>query len=524
MSAQSGRNSAGFDPGWPQMGPVHPHAPPCATGLLSRTLPGEYLAMLLAVHAGFVALAWGWYSPDVWMSLPLIAGAAWAIARLVGFLSGWLVTPLITLSVMGATLVVDGVEASDSPEWLVSGPFSAFALACILGAVFTLEVIGLTESRSRQFASFVRRHGVRILTYGIVATIAIYTFAVPLVQELIFTLNPPDHPHFALDRLTLPQSMLFKFVESFTGLMFLVVGMVVGSYLNVVIYRVPRGISTLVKSSHCPGCGADIVARDNLPLVGWLRLNGRCRNCDTNIPVRYPIVEGVIGLAFLLLFFVELISGGANLPVRRPNSYTGVQWILFYTKWDLVGYYVYHCFLFCTLFAWAMIRRDGHRVPLKTFAVVFAISMGAPLLLPDLLPWPFNTGAEFPVEYTVRNAAISSALGVLAGAAVSTLPEILGWFRQDSRPPSPLFDRPSWLVIGAGLGWQAVVGVLALLAIWIFACALVDSPGRTAQEGPQSNAPVNHPPPIVTELRSMALPAALLIHLCLWRHVAGLVA
>ena len=165
------------------------------------------------------------------------------------------------------------------------------------------------------------RHGLRILGYGTVGFIAIYSIAVPLVQELIFTLNPPEKPVFAMDRLTVIQNMLFRFVESVTGLWFLIVGAAVGSFLNVVIYRVPRGISLISHGSHCPRCGVPILARDNLPLVGWLRLNGRCRNCRDRISAQYPTVEGIMGLTFLLLFFVELISGGANLPVRIPNFY-----------------------------------------------------------------------------------------------------------------------------------------------------------------------------------------------------------
>jgi len=75
-------------------------------------------------------------------------------------------------------------------------------------------------------------------------------------------------------------------------------GLIVGSYLNVLAHRLPRGISTVTPRSRCPACGAAIRARDNLPVVSWLLLRGRCRDCGAPIPARYPLVEAVTGLAF----------------------------------------------------------------------------------------------------------------------------------------------------------------------------------------------------------------------------------
>jgi leader peptidase (prepilin peptidase)/N-methyltransferase len=76
------------------------------------------------------------------------------------------------------------------------------------------------------------------------------------------------------------------------------VGLIVGSYLNVVIHRLPEGISTVTPASRCPACGARIRPRDNLPVVSWLVLGGRCRDCRAPIPLRYPLIELVTGLAF----------------------------------------------------------------------------------------------------------------------------------------------------------------------------------------------------------------------------------
>jgi len=76
------------------------------------------------------------------------------------------------------------------------------------------------------------------------------------------------------------------------------VGLLVGSYLNVVIHRLPAGVSTVTPPSRCPVCGALVRPRDNVPVVGWLLLRGRCRDCRAPISVRYPLVELATGLAF----------------------------------------------------------------------------------------------------------------------------------------------------------------------------------------------------------------------------------
>jgi leader peptidase (prepilin peptidase) / N-methyltransferase len=75
-------------------------------------------------------------------------------------------------------------------------------------------------------------------------------------------------------------------------------GFVVGSFLNVVIYRVPRNESIVSPRSSCPTCGAQLRERDNIPVVSWLLLHGRCRDCQAPISVRYPLVELACGALF----------------------------------------------------------------------------------------------------------------------------------------------------------------------------------------------------------------------------------
>ena len=91
-------------------------------------------------------------------------------------------------------------------------------------------------------------------------------------------------------------------------------GLLAGSFANVVIHRVPRGESVVRPASRCPACGARVAARDNLPLVGWLLLGGRCRSCRAPVGARYPLVELAMGLLWFLLT-LRLVAAGLGWAV-----------------------------------------------------------------------------------------------------------------------------------------------------------------------------------------------------------------
>lgn len=80
-------------------------------------------------------------------------------------------------------------------------------------------------------------------------------------------------------------------VATFAG----VLGTIIGSFLNVVAYRLPRHESLMTPASHCPGCGTPVKPYDNIPVLSWLLLRGHCRSCGEPISVRYPIVEALTG-------------------------------------------------------------------------------------------------------------------------------------------------------------------------------------------------------------------------------------
>src|SRR5258708_21965924 len=103
----------------------------------------------------------------------------------------------------------------------------------------------------------------------------------------------------------------------------LALGLIVGSFANVCIHRLPRGRSVVSPPSGCPSCGALIRPGDNIPVLSYLILRGRCRSCRARISARYPVVEAANGLAYLGL----AVRGGPTTPTaggtvlgRRPPA------------------------------------------------------------------------------------------------------------------------------------------------------------------------------------------------------------
>jgi leader peptidase (prepilin peptidase) / N-methyltransferase len=93
-------------------------------------------------------------------------------------------------------------------------------------------------------------------------------------------------------------------------------GALIGSFLNVVAWRLPRGESLASPPSHCPGCGAPVKPYDNIPVVSWLVLRGRCRACGTKISIRYPLVELLTAVVFALV--VGLNGFDRDLVLELP--------------------------------------------------------------------------------------------------------------------------------------------------------------------------------------------------------------
>ena len=124
-----------------------------------------------------------------------------------------------------------------------------------------------------------------------------------------------------------------------------VFGLIVGSFLNVVIWRVPRGENLNHPGSHCPRCGHRIRPWDNVPVISWLLLRGRCRDCQASISARYPLVELatavafavtglLIGLSVLLIPMLWFVAAAIalfmiDIDIRKlPNAIVLSSWLV----------------------------------------------------------------------------------------------------------------------------------------------------------------------------------------------------
>lgn len=150
-----------------------------------------------------------------------------------------------------------------------------------------------------------------------------------------------------------------------------VVGAIVGSFVNVVGYRVPAGRSVVAGRSACPACGRPVRARDNVPVLGWLLLRGRCRDCGTAIPASYAVVEAGCGLALAALAVAEVMAwraAGSSLPLIDRGLVLGdYRWLLGWAGGAAA---------ILTSVAWALVARAGHAVSWRT-ALATAVLVAA---------------------------------------------------------------------------------------------------------------------------------------------------
>ena len=291
---------------------------------------------------------------------------------------------------------------------------------------------------------------------------------------------------------------------------------VIGSFLNVVVYRLPLGRSVVSGGSSCPRCGRAITWRDNLPVVGWLLLGGRCRACALTIAARYPIVEAACAGLCTAVFFRELPSDGANIPLRTPGFWTGINWVLTSLQPDLLALYVWHCLALCTLLAWGLIVQDGHRVPGRAVRHVLAAATAATGVLPLLHPLPVAAGSELLTaaaawpDWLVRGLAVSVAGGLTGGLAGLLLGGMLRLRLEGDaagRSGLPLVPPRSLAaglaLVGIACGWQGMLGTATVL----LAACLLQLLAWSALRGW---------PTLAVEL--LLVPAAF-VHLCAWKQL-----
>jgi prepilin signal peptidase PulO-like enzyme (type II secretory pathway) len=289
-------------------------------------------------------------------------------------------------------------------------------------------------------------------------------------------------------------------LDLLTACWFGVFGACIGSFINVVAYRMPRGMSIVWKPSHCPKCGRDIRARDNLPVFGWLLLRGRCRACSAPISPRYAIVEAIMGAAFVALAYAELFSGAANIPGGPLVEPAGAWDVVWNPKWPIVGLFAFHAALLSLLMAMTLVDQDQQRAPWPLVAVAVAIVLAS--------AWAFP--AWYPERTrTTRIVELKAPLDALCGAAWGALPSlaILGATRRriaTGRQVALLNIAAALGVTGAFLGLRPAVRITLALILAVAAINLL-ARGKRVRISPLA-----------------PLWLAVLVHLIVWKQVAPL--
>lgn len=246
--------------------------------------------------------------------------------------------------------------------------------------------------------------------------------------------------------------MSFTATDIAVALWLFALGGTVGSFLNVVIYRLPAGMSLIQPGSHCPRCKRPIRWYDNVPVFGWIALRGRCRDCHASISMRYPAVEAITALLFLGLGALEVLSHGANLPARPLVMSDGLVYPPLGLG-ELSGILAYHLLLVSTLLTAAMIAYDGQPLPRRLWGPSLIVGVVAPLAWPHLRPVPAWLGPEGWTAGLVDGGA-GLAIGLLLGYLASTL-----WRTGDRCGLVAAFGA-----VGLFLGWQAAVATALVSA------------------------------------------------------------
>ena len=265
------------------------------------------------------------------------------------------------------------------------------------------------------------------------------------------------------------------------------VGASVGSFLNVVAYRMPQGINLAYPPSRCPMCETPIKPWHNIPVLSWLALRGRCRYCGTGISSRYFLVELTTGLIFLGLMLIEVRTGGANLPFRQVSE-GGLVELVRTGQWELFGLFAYHATALSVLLAMTLIVSDGHSVPRRLLSYGLLLGIIPATIWPDLRPVHWSVSPSVLPEGVT--GLLDGVAGVAAGTAIGLLMGKAGKGMV-----------PAMAIVGAFLGWQAglSVGLIAAIALVPFTIG-----SRTMQ----LRRPI---PPVALLL------VATLLHLASWR-------
>jgi leader peptidase (prepilin peptidase)/N-methyltransferase len=283
-----------------------------------------------------------------------------------------------------------------------------------------------------------------------------------------------------------------------------ILGLMVGSFLNVLVARLPFEKSIVWPGSRCFSCLRPIRALDNLPVIGYLRLRGRCRDCGAAFSSRYVWVELGTGLAFLGLFVVEVVRPLHAIPGVRFDTVSGPG----VPSPAAIAVFVYHACLISLLIAAAVVDAEHRIIPplIPYTGAVIGIIGGALMPWPwphpaaaagvlpadqpwlfaefwgqipvGVQPWPFwGPLFEFAPAGSWKLGLLNGVIGALAGSAVVRW---VKWLFEVGfgREALGLGDADLLMMAGAFLGWQPAVlslfvGAFAALLVFKLPAALI---------------------------------------------------
>ncbi|TWT93280.1 Leader peptidase PppA [Stieleria varia] len=296
-------------------------------------------------------------------------------------------------------------------------------------------------------------------------------------------------------------------------------GGAIGSFLNVVAWRMPRGDS-ISGRSKCPRCDNVLLARDNVPVLGWLSLAGRCRFCSLPISARYPIVEAAVGFSLTAIGITQLYS--LALPYQSLHWHGGPLWAPQVDQ-RVIAILTYHTVALSTCWAMALIRVDGVSLP-KSLVVFSLVVTAVPMIaFPVLMVTPWQLvrpdhwtagGLYFDALLRVIAAWVAAALfaRVLAKSLCPAADLKLDPLGVDT---TRLIDLVMLLSVPAVLiGWQSMPAVVLMSAV--IAVAIGPLLRRLPiNDGPKGS--IKHRDAFCRF--AFAVPIALTIHLVVWRHL-----
>jgi prepilin signal peptidase PulO-like enzyme (type II secretory pathway) len=235
------------------------------------------------------------------------------------------------------------------------------------------------------------------------------------------------------------------------------VGACVGSFLNVVVYRMPRGMSLVWPGSRCPQCEHPIRWYDNLPILSWLLLRGRCRDCRAPISPRYPLIEGLVATLFVVMAWNTVLI---QFPGEFPGDYRSAA-----ETWSILwGRYALHLLLALALIAAAFAELDGRALPIRVPLAVAVIGLIATSLCPVLRAELIDDSPlyDYVEDLNKRFWSLAEPAQLIKGATAALAGLGLGWgvYRLlralDVPVPRSHATIASLFAVGAVLGWQSL--------------------------------------------------------------------